>query len=56
MAEPTREDEYGSECHDCGETFAPGESTAACTEQGHYVAPIAACELPSALPAKSAQT
>jgi hypothetical protein len=43
---------WGFECHDCGETFKPGESTARCAEQGHYVAPITACELPFLFPAK----
>ncbi|MDA1035432.1 MAG: hypothetical protein O3B65_00955 [Chloroflexi bacterium] len=38
--------EYGWECHDCGEVYAPSASTADCVEQGHYVGPIAACELP----------
>jgi peptide deformylase len=33
----------GSECHDCGEVFAPGVSTAPCVEQGHYVAATLDC-------------
>lgn len=37
---------YGWECHDCGEVYALGASTIECIKQGHYVAPIAACELP----------
>ena len=40
------EAEYGWECHDCGEVYAPGASVADCVEQGHYIGPIAACELP----------
>jgi hypothetical protein len=40
----------GYECHDCGEIFAPGSSTADCVEQGHYVGPIQACALPSIAP------
>lgn len=38
--------EYGWECHDCGEVYPPGVSTIECIKQGHYVGPIAACELP----------
>ena len=52
MAGHSLEQEYGYECHDCGETFAPGVTTAACTDKGHYVAPITACEVPFLFPAK----
>ena len=38
--------EYGWECHDCGQVYPPGASTIDCVKQGHYVGPIAACELP----------
>ena len=53
MAQQNKDYGLGYECHDCGETFEPGESTAPCTEQGHYVGPITACELPFLRPAKS---
>ena len=35
------------ECHDCGEVYPPGVSAAPCVGQGHYVGPVAACELPA---------
>ena len=35
------------ECHDCGEVYPPGVSAALCVGQGHYVGPVAACELPA---------
>ena len=35
------------ECHDCGEVYPPGVSAAPCVDQGHYVGPAAACELPA---------
>ena len=35
--------DLGFECHDCGEVFAPGVSTAPCVGQGHYVGPILDC-------------
>ncbi len=38
--------EYGWECHDCGEVYPPGASTADCVDRGHCVGPIDACELP----------
>ena len=33
------------ECHDCGELYAAGASTASCVDAGHYVGPIVDCEL-----------
>ncbi|MEE8518406.1 MAG: hypothetical protein V3S98_04715 [Dehalococcoidia bacterium] len=39
-------DAVAHECHDCGEVFGPGVSTAPCVERGHYVGPVADCELP----------
>jgi hypothetical protein len=38
--------QYGWECHDCGEVYTPNTNTTDCLEQGHYVGPISACELP----------
>ena len=38
--------QYGWECHDCGEVYAPNASTTDCVEKGHYVGPISMCELP----------
>ena len=35
------------ECHDCGEVYPLGVSAAPCVGQGHYVGPVAACELPA---------
>lgn len=40
------EPEEPLECHDCGETYAPGADASACADAGHYLAPLAVCELP----------
>ena len=42
-AEPTT-----LECHDCGETYAPGMDASACIDANHYLAPLAICASPVA--------
>jgi hypothetical protein len=38
----------GFECHDCGEIYPPGVSTAPCVDERHDVGPFVACDLPDA--------
>ncbi len=43
------------ECHDCGELYAPGADASPCAAQGHYLAPLAICDLPLSATQRSNQ-
>ena len=55
MSEAPETNDIALECHDCGELYAPGVDASPCAAQGHYLAPLAICDLPHSTPSPSNQ-